>query len=126
GDQASAALDQWLQDGGGLVVALGSRLGARRGGMAMLHGEVGSTRQSTEGVGVSLDAASHPALAAFQGSGADGFSSVRVRRHVEFRPATDATVPLRFDDGSAALATAAHGEGRVAVLAIPVDRSEER
>lgn len=115
------ALDGWVRDGGGLLVALGTRMGARRGSSELLHGEVAATRQSADGKSVGLSGASHPALTAFLGDGGEGLSAVRVRRHVEFRPGSDGAVPLRFDDGSAALTTVAHGEGRVAVFAIPVD-----
>jgi VWA domain-containing protein/aerotolerance regulator-like protein len=120
---SGAALDQWARDGGGLLVAAGSRLAARSTSSALLPGiprgsiERMSDRGGTFGE-VSLD---HPIFAPFREGGGAGLGTARFLRYPRVEPAAGAEVLARFDDGSPALLERGHGQGRLLLLAVPLD-----
>jgi hypothetical protein len=109
------ALNQFVEAGGGVVMAAGSVLSRSGGGAALgllpavVRGE--AERDSTT---LGEPALSHPALAAFR-------ATVRVRRHPRLEPRNGGRTLLRFDDGSAALVTSSIGAGRTAVIAVPLE-----
>lgn len=115
------ALRAWIDNGGGLILATGERLAARRAALEILPAAIRGNRQRDAGASLGDAETSHPALAVFQGSAIDGFASVRIRRHALVEPTAEGTVLLRFDDGSPALVAGASGAGHLLLVAIPLD-----
>lgn len=116
------ALNQFVEAGGGVVMAAGS-LVSRPGGGAALDLLPAVVRGEAERDGTTLGepALSHPALAAFRGSTLDPLATVRVRRHPRLEPRDGGRTLLRFDDGGAALVASSIGAGRTAVIAVPLE-----
>ena len=120
---ALAALEQWLRDGGGLLVAAGQRLAARPTGGTLLPGALrGSIERLSEQGGafgeVSLD---HPIFAPFREGGGAALGTARFLRYPRIEPVAGSEVLARFDDGAPALVEQAYGSGRVLLLAVPLD-----
>jgi hypothetical protein len=118
-----AALDQWVREGGGLLVAAGQRLAARSAGGALLPGLLkGSIERLSDHGGafgeVSLD---HPIFAPFREGGGAALGAARFLRYPRVEPVAGAEVLARFDDGAAALVEQAQGAGRTLLLAVPLD-----
>lgn len=116
-----AALRTWVEAGGGVVLAPGERLAGRRVAISLVPVAMRGARDRATGAILGRPLASHPTLAAFQGDAGDGFSAVRIRRHVVIDPSDDGQVLLRYDDGAPALVTGVLGAGHLAVVAIPLD-----
>ena len=120
-----AALEQWVQEGGGLLVAAGQRLASRGAGgpaalsTGMLRGSVErlSDRGGTFGE-ISLD---HPIFAPFKEGGGAALGSARFLRYPRVDPSEGTEVLARFDDGAPALLERGHGSGRVLLLTVPLD-----
>ena len=118
-----AALDQWAQDGGGLLVAAGPRLAARSTSNPLLPGiSRGSVDRMSDRGGsfgeVSLD---HPIFAPFREGGGAALGAARFLRYARVEPAAGAEVLARFDDGAPALLERAHGQGHLLLLTVPLD-----
>jgi hypothetical protein len=118
----TAAIESWVHQGGGLVVAAGKRLGARRGPVSGLptvaRGEVERIEDRGGVLGeVSLD---HPIFAAFRATSAS-LGTARFLSYPKLDAVAGASVVARFDDGSPALIEQAAGAGRVVVVATPLD-----
>jgi hypothetical protein len=118
---AGDALADWLADGGGLVVAPGDRIAGRRTVPDWLPARTQGGRERNAGAVIGDPVNSHPAVAGFQGDGAFGIGRARIRRHTVLEPVNNSEVLLRFDDATPALVTGTMGEGRVAVVGIPLD-----
>lgn len=119
---AGQALMEWVRAGGGLVVAAGRRLGARPLDDAILPGALRGPVDRLEDRGgtfgdVSLE---HPIFLPFRaGSGALGVARFLQYPRVEAR--AGAEVLARFDDGLPALLERREGDGRILLLAVPLD-----
>ncbi len=115
------ALDTWVQGGGGLIVVPGDRIASRRNDLNGLPASIDGSRERRDGAMLGAVEHSHPALSGFRGEGVGGLSRVRVRRHAELEPVAGGDVLLRFDDGTPALVAGSSGEGRIAVVGVPLD-----
>ena len=118
-----AALDQWTRDGGGVLVAAGARLAARSTTNPLMPGVLrGSIERLADRGGsfgeVSLD---HPIFAPFREGGGAALGAARFLRYPRVEPGVGAEVLARFDDGTPALLERGHGNGRLLLLAAPLD-----
>lgn len=118
-----AALDRWVREGGGLIVAAGRRLSARPGSSALLPGSIrGAVERMNDRGGafgeVSLE---HPVFSPFRDGGAAALGAARFLRYARITADSGAEVLARFDDGNPALLERSAGAGRVLLLAAPLD-----
>ncbi len=122
---AGAALDTWVQGGGGLVVLAGPRLGARRvSALAATAGVNGQAdRRAAGGATVGEVRMEHPLFTPFRAAPA-ALSAPRFLRYPRLEPLVGSEVLARFDDGSPAILERTAGEGRVLVLAPGLDVRE--
>ena len=123
GGSGGAALAAWVEAGGGLVEAAGRRLGARPPGLSILPGRITGTVERMEDRGgafgeVSLD---HEVFAPFRAGAAAALGAARFLSYPRVEPGEGAEVIARFDDGAPALIEKARGQGRVLLLAAPLD-----
>ena len=122
---AGAALARWIDDGGGLVVAAGQRLGARRitalAGVAGVNGI--ADRRAGGGAMLGDVREEHPLFTPFRASAA-ALVAPRFYRYPRLEPAVGADVLARFDDGAPALIERRAGEGRMILLAMSLDARE--
>lgn len=123
GGATETALTQWVNDGGGLLVAAGQRLAARGASGALLAGTLrGSIDRMSDRGGtfgeISLD---HPVFVPFREGGGAALGAARFLRYARVEPVQGAEVLARFDDGAPALLERAHGSGRLLLLAVPLD-----
>ncbi|MEO5815272.1 MAG: BatA domain-containing protein [Gemmatimonadaceae bacterium] len=119
---AASALTQFVQRGGGLVIAAGRRYPARVAASALMPASVnGSTDRVTDRGGslgdVRLD---HPLYAAFRDAPA-ALSAARFLRYPRFEPAVGTEVIARFDDGLPAALERREGMGHIVLLGMPLD-----
>ena len=115
-----AALTQWVRDGGGLIVVAGSRQTAAG---ELVPGTVsGMVERLGDGGGsfgeVSLD---HPVFSPFREGGTAVLGAARFLRYPKVAAAEGTQVLARFDDGSPLLVERTLGDGRVLLLATPLD-----
>jgi len=117
---AGRSLTQFVRDGGGLFVILGSR-----SGQAVWTPEVGDSmgsvgapvdRSTGRGATVSILDYSHALFEPFSAPRSGDFSTPRFFRYRRYDPPAGATVLARYDDGAAALAEIRFDLGRVIVL----------
>jgi len=118
-----AALDGWIKGGGGMIVAAGRRLAARSTSSALLPGSVrGAVERLNDRGGafgeVSLD---HPVFTPFREGGAAALGAARFLRYPRINPDSGSEILARFDDGNPALVERPAGQGRVLLLAAPLD-----
>ncbi len=112
----AARLVRFVEDGGGLIVALGDQASARSWPAAARLLIPGQIRPAVDRIGAngavlgSLDQ-QHPALALLSGPRAGDLSAARFYKYRAID--TTAGVLARFDDGAAALTEHAVGRGRV-------------
>lgn len=116
------ALTQFVQRGGGLVVAAGRRYPAKVAASTLMPASVnGSTDRVTDRGGslgdVRLD---HPLYAAFRDAPA-ALSAARFLRYPRFEPSVGTEVIARFDDGLPATLERREGMGRIVLLGMPLD-----
>lgn len=108
-----------VEGGGGLFIAPGDHFDARA--VQAAFGDLLPARP--------LDAISGEVSgptgtsAAFFDIGPAGLTNTRTQRRITFEGTADATVTMRFGDGSPAMLMAEHGDGTVAVLATSLDDS---
>ena len=125
GGALGVRLRQFVEDGGGLLVAVGEHLqGGWPGGVdGFLPGTLGSlsdmTDSRTNSIGY-LDYA-HPVFELFQKPDSGNFAGTQVFRYRELTTTVDDRVLARFDDGGIALAERRVGAGRVVVLMTTLD-----
>jgi len=119
---AGAALTEWVRAGGGLVVAAGARLGARPLEDALLPGALRGPvdRRDDRGGAFGDVSLEHPVFLPFR-SGSGALGAARFLRYPRVEPRADAEVLARFDDGLPAVLERREGEGRVVLLAVPLD-----
>ena len=123
---SGATLERWIAaGGGGVVIAAGQRLGARRitalAGVAGVNGI--ADRRVGGGAMLGDVREEHPLFTPFRASAA-ALVAPRFYRYPRLEPAVGADVLARFDDGAPALIERKTGEGRVILLALALDARE--
>lgn len=118
-----AGTDEWVRQGGGAVVLLGRRLAERRGALSPLLPVTlaGAADRLADRGGTLRDVRTeHPLFRPFR-EVPDALGAVRLFRYARVDAAPGADVVARFDDGSAAVVESRTGQGRMIVVAIPLD-----
>ncbi|MDZ7780995.1 MAG: BatA domain-containing protein [Gemmatimonadota bacterium] len=120
---AAERLRSFVENGGGLLVALGENATWPASAADLLPGDPGSPRDREAGRGARLGqlAYDHPVFEPFAGPRGGGFGNARFFRARDLTPTDSAEVLARFDDGSVALAEATRGDGRVLVWTTTLD-----
>lgn len=126
GGAMGRALRDFVNRGGGLLIALGENTAASAFGEGMAElvaGTVGALvdRTGDRGATLAFIDYGHPALELFSAPRSGDFSSARFYRYRTLTPAGTDRVLARFDDGGVALAERAVGEGRVLVWSSTLD-----
>jgi hypothetical protein len=125
---ASDALNQWVEQGGGVVVVAGRRVATARTGVArtasasIAPAEIDGSADRLNDRGGSLRELrmEHPLLAPFRDV-PEAIRSVRSLRYPRLTPVAGSDVIARFDDGLPAVVEQRVGAGRVVMLALPLD-----
>jgi hypothetical protein len=118
--EAVRLLSGFVERGGGLLVALGSKSDRTHGALAAAglapgpEGGAGGEPGSRVARITSLDRA-HPGLEPFAGPRSGDFGTARFFRHRRVQTGAEDRVLARFDDGAAALVERKVGSGRVLV-----------
>ncbi|MGE3520067.1 MAG: BatA domain-containing protein [Vicinamibacterales bacterium] len=122
---AGGALRQYVERGGGLVVALGDRSTWPPNDTALMPGALGPVVDRTDGRGATIGFRdySHAIFEVFKAPRSGDFSAARVLRYRSLQAADDARVLARFDDGAVAAVERRVGDGRVNVLTTTLDDS---
>jgi len=118
-----AGLTDWLEAGGGAVVVIGRRLAQRRGSVSPLLPATlaGSADRLADRGGTLRDVRTeHPLFAPFR-EVPDALGAVRLFRYARLDASPEADVLARFDDGLPAVIERRVGNGRVLLLALPLD-----
>lgn len=111
----SARLRQFVEAGGGLLVALGPQSTWPAGAAEFLPATVAGSVDRSRGLAASLSALEygHAVFEPFRAPRSGDFSAARFYGYRSVTPAADAQVLARFDDGAPALVARAVGRGRV-------------
>ncbi len=122
---ATGALQRFVEQGGGLFVAVGPKTTWPSTETTLLPGRLGATvdRLSGRGGSIGYRDYSHPVFELFKAPRSGDFSSTHVFRYRELVPGADDLVLARFDDGAVALAERRVGAGRVIAWATTLDDS---
>jgi hypothetical protein len=123
-DGASAErLRAFVEEGGGLLIALGEQGGWPDSAADMLPGVIGPVQDRLQGRGSRLGYLEygHAVFEVFAGPRSGVFTGARFFRARAFEPAAGATVLARFDDGSVALTEVRPGLGRLLVWTSTLD-----
>ena len=115
------ALEQFVQQGGGLFIALGGQ-SPWRGDSPLLPGSPGQVvdRRGARGTLGFLDY-SHPVLEPFRDPRNGTFANARFYRYTRLQPGADDQVLARFDDGAVAMVERRVGAGRVVAWTSTLD-----
>lgn len=120
---AGQALTTWVQNGGGVVQAIGRRLRVRssEAGIfpAALRGEI--DRRDERGGVLGDIAFEHPVFLPFRSGNASALGVARFVKYSRTEATTDAQVLARFDDGQPALLERGEGSGRAIMAVVPLD-----
>jgi hypothetical protein len=118
-------LKRFVEQGGGLLVALGDHTPWSSGQSPLLPGTVGQPVDRTGGVGGMLGYLdySHPVLELFKDPRGGNFADAHFLRYRMLTPAPTDRVLARFDDGGVAMAERRVGPGRVIAWTTPLDDS---
>ncbi len=113
-----AKLNQFVSNGGGLVVIAGSRLGGSSARVPWWPAGVGRVIDRTADRGGRLGQVDpdHAAFEPFKDALATDFGAARFFRYRELVPDSAASVLARFDDGTPAIVEGALGGGRIVML----------
>ncbi|MDX1495784.1 MAG: hypothetical protein R3253_17065, partial [Longimicrobiales bacterium] len=116
-------LRSFVQDGGGVFVALGEGGGWPASAGDMLPGTLGRRQDRMQGRGGRLGYLDyeHPVFEVFAGPRSGDFTGARFYRAWGFEPSDSAAVLARYDDGSVALAELRIGAGKVLVWTTSLD-----
>lgn len=120
---ASTALTEWINGGGGVVVVAGRRLAARRGALSpLVPGTMsGLADRLADRGGTLRDVRSeHPLFTPFR-EAPEALGAVRAWRYARIDAEPTSDVLARFDDGLPAVLERRVGDGRVLLLALPLD-----
>ncbi len=119
---AAAALEQFVNDGGGLMVVAGERSAWPADGPDLLPGTFASPVDRTgRGAGLGFVDYSHPVFELFSAPRSGDVTTARFFRYRPMEAAETATVLARFDDGNPALLERHVGTGRVLFWASSLD-----
>jgi hypothetical protein len=115
---SAGALTDFVRAGGGLVISVGKNVTAERYNEPLrdlLPAELGRARSvvQVDGVALELPDLAHPLFSPFSRGGRAAFGDVTAFRVVSAEPVDDATVLLRWEDGTPALIERTVGRGRV-------------
>jgi hypothetical protein len=120
--QAGVKLEQFVRDGGGLMVVAGERSDWSSDGPDLLPGTFGSPVDRTgRGAGLGFVDYSHPIFELFSTPRSGDITTARFLRYRLMEAAESATVLARFDDGNPALLERQLGSGRVLFWASTLD-----
>lgn len=113
----------YVEEGGGVLVALGEAAAWPQSGADLLPGTIGPVEDRIQGRGGRLGYLDyeHPVFEVFAGPRSGDFTGARFYRARRFEPSDSATVLARFDDGSPALVEHRVGRGRVLVWTTSLD-----
>lgn len=120
-----AGTTEWIEQGGGAVVVLGRRLSGRSGSISPLLPVTlaGSADRLADRGGTLRDVRTeHPLFQPFRETD-EALGAVRLFRYARVDASANADVLARFDDGNAAVIERRIGNGRVIVLALPLDNN---
>ena len=119
---AAAALTTFVEQGGGLLIALGERTPVRTDS-PLIAGTLGGTidRPGRGGTLGYLDF-SHPVFESFKSERQTNFSKIPFWRYRSLAAGAEDRILARYDDGGAALVERRVGSGRVLVLTSTLDR----
>jgi hypothetical protein len=118
--EAVRRIQRFVEEGGGLVVALGSRSESTHtalAGAGLVPGPAGSGagEPGTRIARIASVERTHPWLEPFAGPRSGDFGTARFFRHRKVQTGPEDRILARFDDGDAALVERTVGEGRVLV-----------
>jgi len=124
-EAAAAKLVTFVEGGGGLLMALGSRASWPSSREAWLPAVVGPAVDRTRGAAAKLSGMDygHAVFEPFRAPRSGDFSTARFYSYRGLKAAKDATVLARFDTGEPALVEQAIGRGRVVMFASTIDLS---
>ncbi len=116
-------LRSFVENGGGVFVALGQGAGWPASAADLLPGTIGQMEDRLQGRGGRLGFLDyeHPVFEVFAGPRSGDFTGARFYRAWRMQPADSAGILARYDDGSVALAELRHGRGRVLVWTSSLD-----
>ena len=118
----AAGLTQWVREGGGLVIVAGRRFAARRDASPLVPARASgiADRLADRGGAWGEVRGEHPLFATFREAPA-ALGAARFLRYPRLEPSAGAEVLARFDDGLPAVVERREGEGRIIVVAAPLD-----
>jgi hypothetical protein len=119
------AISDYVEAGGGLLVALGPASGADDWGLdavELLPGSPGAVVDVNRGARLAALDHSHPAFEIFRTPRSGDFSAARFYRYRAVTPDSGASVLARFDDGGPALLEKRVGRGGVLLWTSTLDR----
>ena len=121
--EVGAALEAFVNDGGGLLVVLGERIRWPASAPDLLPGSFAAPADRTGSRGSALGYIdySHPVFELFATPRSGDLSSARFFRYRPFTVSNPESVRARFDDGSVALAERSVGRGKVLAWASTLD-----
>lgn len=119
------ALKQYVERGGGLIVAMGERMSWPQNDTEVMPGALGQVVDRSEGRGATIGFRDygHPVFELFKAPRSGDFSAARILRYRTIQPSPDARVLARYDDGAVAAAERRIGNGRVIALTTSLDDS---
>jgi hypothetical protein len=122
---ANGALKQFVERGGGLLIAAGQHTTWPQGEKDLMPGALGDTIDRTAGRGATLGFLdhSHFVFEIFKAPRSGDFSAAQIYRYRRVDVAPGDRVLARFDDGAVAAAERKVGAGRVIVWASALDDS---
>jgi hypothetical protein len=118
-------LRRYVENGGGLLVALGARSVWPSSEADLLPGKLGPAvdRSTGQGATIGFRDYSHLVFEVFKAPRSGDFSAARIDRYRMLEPGPDDRVLARFDDGAAAAVERRLGTGRVIALTTTLDDS---
>jgi hypothetical protein len=122
---AGGALKQFVERGGGLMVAFGNRSQWPASEADLLPGRIGTTvdRSGPRGGTIGYREDSHEIFEVFKAPRSGNFSAARVHSYRTLEKGPDDRVLARYDDGAVAAAERRVGGGRVVVWTTSFDDS---
>lgn len=123
--EISNLLGRFVNQGGGLLIALGERSPWGGGDAPLLPGTLGGETDRPAGGGGTLGFLdySHPVFDEFKDPRNGNFANTRVYRYRRLTPAATDHVVARFDDGSPAMVERRVGAGHVLAWTTTLDRA---
>jgi hypothetical protein len=121
----NGALKQFVERGGGLLIAAGAHTTWPEGEKDLMPGTLGTTVDRTQGRGATLGFIdhSHFVFEIFKAPRSGDFSAAQIYRYRRIDPAPSDKVLARFDDGAVAAVERKVGAGRVILWASTLDTS---